>query len=120
MTTSRLAPRYSAPLVVIGVLGSRASRRPSGIAAMRPSKLQRGIKGVLAEWESDETSQRTYKRQRYRAQQGKWRGGPPPYGAKPDGKGWFEPDLETYPYLLWILEWRAECQSFRQRRSSKL
>ena len=39
-------------------------------------KLQRGIKGVLAEWESDETSQRTYKRQRYRAQRGKWRGGP--------------------------------------------
>jgi site-specific DNA recombinase len=38
-------------------------------------KLQRGIKGVLAEWESDEASQRTYKRHRYRAQQGKWRGG---------------------------------------------
>lgn len=38
-------------------------------------KLQRGIKGVLAEWESDETSQRTYKLHRYRAQQSKWRGG---------------------------------------------
>ncbi len=48
-------------------------------------KLQRGIKGVLAEWESDETSQRTYKRHRYRAQQGKWRGGNIPYGVQPDG-----------------------------------
>jgi site-specific DNA recombinase len=50
-------------------------------------KLQRGIKGVLAEWESDETSQRTYKRHRYRAQKGKWRGGPLPYGVTPDGQG---------------------------------
>lgn len=71
-------------------------------------KLQRGIKGVLAEWESDETSQRTYKRQRYRAQKGKWRGGPIPYGIRPDGQGWFEPDPQSYPYLLWILERRAE------------
>lgn len=70
-------------------------------------KLQRGIKGVLAEWESDETSQRTYKRHRYRAQQGKWRGGTPPYGTRPDGQGWLEPDPLSYPYLLWILERRA-------------
>ncbi len=71
-------------------------------------KLQRGIKGVLAEWESDETSQRTYKRQRYRAQKGMWRGGHPPYGLRSDGKGWLEPDPEIYDYLLWILERRAE------------
>src|SRR5258706_16315222 len=71
-------------------------------------KLQRGIKGVLAEWESDETSQRTYKRQRYRAQKGMWRGGPRPYGLQPDGKGWLEAHPETYPVLLWILERRAE------------
>src|SRR5215813_1848862 len=71
-------------------------------------KLQRGIKGVLAEWESDETSQRTYKRQRYRAQKGMWRGGHPPYGLRSDGKGWLEPYPETYDYLVWILERRAE------------
>ena len=71
-------------------------------------KLQRGIKGVLAEWESDETSQRTYKRHRYRAEKGKWRGGRISYGVQPDGKGWFEPEPETYPVLLWILERRAE------------
>jgi len=71
-------------------------------------KLQRGIKGVLAEWESDETSQRTYKRQRYRAQKGMWRGGLPPYGLQPDGNGWLEPHPETYPTLLWILERRAD------------
>ncbi|MFL5806101.1 MAG: recombinase family protein [Roseiflexaceae bacterium] len=63
-------------------------------------KLQRGIKGVLAEWESDETSQRTYKRQRYRAQKGMWCGGPRPYGLQSDGKGWFEPDPEAYTVLL--------------------
>jgi DNA invertase Pin-like site-specific DNA recombinase len=73
-------------------------------------KLQRGIKGVLAEWESDETSQRTYKRQRCRAEKGKWRGGHIFYGLQPDGKGWFEPEDETYPVLLWILERRAESQ----------
>ena len=73
-------------------------------------KLQRGIKGVLAECESDETSQRTYKRHRYRAQKGMWRGGHPPYGVKPDGRGWLEPDPEAYPFLLWILERRAESQ----------
>jgi DNA invertase Pin-like site-specific DNA recombinase len=71
-------------------------------------KLQRGIKGVLAEWESDETSQRTYKRQLYRATKGIWRGGPIPYGLTPDGTGWFKHDPETYPVLLWILERRAE------------
>jgi Recombinase zinc beta ribbon domain len=71
-------------------------------------KLQRGIKGVLAEWESDETSQRTYKRQRYRAQKGMWRGGLPPYGLQPDGSGWLEAHPETYPILLWILERRAD------------
>ncbi len=75
-------------------------------------KLQRGIKGVLAEWESDETSQRTYKRQRYRAQKGMWRGGPPPYGVRSDGHGWLEPDPETYQYLLWILERRAESKGY--------
>ena len=63
-------------------------------------KLQRGIKGVLAEWESDETSQRTYKRHRYRAEKGKWRGGHIFYGLQPDGQGWFEPEPETYPVLL--------------------
>src|SRR5439155_27157120 len=73
-------------------------------------KLQRGIKGVLAEWESDETSQRTYKRHRYRAEKGKWRGGRISYGVQPDGEGWFEPEPETYPVLLWILERRAESQ----------
>ena len=71
-------------------------------------KLQRGIKGVLAEWESDETSQRTYKRQRYRAQKGMWRGGLPPCGLQPDGSGWLEAHPETYPVLLWILERRAD------------
>lgn len=75
-------------------------------------KLQRGIRGVLAEWEVDETSQRTYKRHRYRAQQGKWRGGPIPYGLQPDSTGWFEPDPETYPILLWMLERRAESQGY--------
>ena len=71
-------------------------------------KLQRGIKGVLAEWESDETSQRTYKRHRYRAQQGKWRGGNIPYGILPDGQGWFTPDPESYAVLTWILGKRGE------------
>ncbi len=75
-------------------------------------KLQRGIKGVLAEWESDETSQRTYKRHRYRAQQGKWRGGNIPYGIQPDGQGWFEPDPESYAVLLWILGKRGEGLSY--------
>ncbi|GAB4444914.1 MAG: hypothetical protein OHK0015_46740 [Chloroflexi bacterium OHK40] len=75
-------------------------------------KLQRGIKGVLAEWESDETSQRTYKRHRYRAQQGKWRGGNIPYGVLPDGQGWFEPDPESYAVLLWILGKRGEGLSY--------
>lgn len=75
-------------------------------------KLQRGIKGVLAEWESDETSQRTYKRHRYRAQQGKWRGGNIPYGIQPDGQGWFEPDPESYAILLWILGKRGEGLSY--------
>lgn len=75
-------------------------------------KLQRGIRGVLAEWESDETSQRTYKRHRYRAQQGKWRGGNIPYGVQPDGQGWFEPDPESYAVLLWILGKRGEGMSY--------
>lgn len=73
-------------------------------------KLQRGIKGVLAEWESDETSQRTYKRQRYRAQKGIWRGGPIPYGVQPDKRGWFEADPETYKFLIELLERRAKSQ----------
>ena len=75
-------------------------------------KFNRGIRGVVAELESDETSQRTYKRHRYRAQQGKWRGGPIPYGLKPDTTGWFEPDPETYPILLWMLERRAVGQGY--------
>jgi DNA invertase Pin-like site-specific DNA recombinase len=75
-------------------------------------KLQRGIKGVLAEWESDETSQRTYKRHRYRAQQGKWRGGNIPYGILPDGQGWFKPDPESYAVLIWILGKRGEGLSY--------
>ncbi len=65
------------------------------------------LRGLLAEWEVDETSQRTYKCHRYRAQQGKWRGGPIPYGLQPESTGWFEPDPETYPILLWMLEWRV-------------
>ena len=73
-------------------------------------KLQRGIKGVLAEWESDETSQRTYKRQRYRAQKGMWRGGPIPYGVNPDKQGWFEADPETYRFLIELLDRRAKSQ----------
>ena len=71
-------------------------------------KLQRGIKGVLAEWEADETSQRTYNRHVYRANKGKWRGGVIPYGIQPDDTGWFEPDPRTYPVLVWILEQRAD------------
>ncbi|MEN9937561.1 MAG: hypothetical protein RLZZ387_4140, partial [Chloroflexota bacterium] len=71
-------------------------------------KFNRGIRGIVAELESDETSQRTYKRHLYRAKKGKWRGGIIPYGLEPDGEGWFKPDPETYPALCWILERRAE------------
>lgn len=70
--------------------------------------LQRGIKGVLAEDESIRTSHRVYRRTRFRAEQGRWRGGRYPYGLKPDGRGWFDPDPATYPVLIWILERRAE------------
>jgi DNA invertase Pin-like site-specific DNA recombinase len=77
-------------------------------------KLQRGIRGVLAEWESDETSQRTYKRHLHRAKQGRWRGGPYPYGLIPDGQGWFEPDPESYDALLWLLERRAEGMGYHR------
>jgi DNA invertase Pin-like site-specific DNA recombinase len=71
-------------------------------------KFQRGLRGVVAELESDEASQRTYKRHLHRAKQGKWRGGQVPYGLQSDGHGWLEPDPESYPVLLWILERRAE------------
>ena len=66
------------------------------------------IKGILSETESDVGSQRTYKRHRYRAEQGRWRGGNIPYGPQPDGHGWFDPDPEHYRTLCWILERRAE------------
>jgi DNA invertase Pin-like site-specific DNA recombinase len=71
-------------------------------------KFNRGVRGLVAELESDETSQRTYKRHLYRAKGGKWRGGHVPYGLLSDGTGWFVPDPETYPTLCWILERRAE------------
>lgn len=71
-------------------------------------KFSRGIRGIVAELEADETSQRTYKRHLYRAKKGKWRGGTIPYGVLPDGDGWFVPDPDTHPVLCWILERRAE------------
>jgi DNA invertase Pin-like site-specific DNA recombinase len=71
-------------------------------------KFNRGIRGVVAELEADETSDRTYKRHLYRAKQGKWRGGNIPFGVQPDGQGWFLPDPATYDLLLWILERRAD------------
>lgn len=71
-------------------------------------KFNRGIRGVVAELEADETSDRTYKRHLYRAKQGKWRGGNIPYDLLPDGNGWFHPDPATYPALCWILERRAD------------
>lgn len=71
-------------------------------------KFNRGLRGVVAELESDEASQRTYNRHRHRAQQGRWRGGNIPYGLQSDGHGWFEPDPEHYRTLCWILERRAE------------
>jgi site-specific DNA recombinase len=71
-------------------------------------KFHRGLLGLLAELESDEASQRTYKRHLFRAREGRWRGGYVPYGLQSDGEGWFKPDPETYPVLLWILERRAE------------
>jgi DNA invertase Pin-like site-specific DNA recombinase len=70
--------------------------------------LNRGVRGTVAEFESLQTSQRVYKRMRYRAEQGKWRGGKIPFGLQPDGKGWFDKDSDTYPYLLHILRRRAE------------
>jgi len=71
-------------------------------------KFNRGIRGVVAELEADETSDRTYKRHLYRAKQGKWRGGNVPFGVQPDGQGWFTPDPATYDVLLWILNRRAD------------
>jgi DNA invertase Pin-like site-specific DNA recombinase len=71
-------------------------------------KLHRGIRGVVAEFESDEASDRTYKRHLYRAKKGLWRGGSWPYGLKSDGTGWLMPDPVSYPVLLWILEQRAQ------------
>lgn len=71
-------------------------------------KFNRGIKGVVAELESDVASQRTYKRHLHRAKQGKWRGGSYPYGMEPNGHGWMRPEAETYNTLIWILERRAE------------
>jgi DNA invertase Pin-like site-specific DNA recombinase len=71
-------------------------------------KFNRAMRGAVAELEADETSQRTYKRQLYRAKKGKWRGGTIPYGLLPDGDGWFVSDPETYPALCYIMERRAE------------
>jgi DNA invertase Pin-like site-specific DNA recombinase len=76
--------------------------------------IWRGIKGNLAQFESHQTSQRVYKRTRYRAEQGRWRGGSIPYGLKPDNRGWFVPDPETYPYLLYILERRSDGCGYRR------
>jgi DNA invertase Pin-like site-specific DNA recombinase len=75
-------------------------------------KFSRGIKGLVAELESDAASQRTYKRQLYRAKKGQWRGGIVPYGLVPDGEGWFAPDPESYTTLLWILNCRAEGNTY--------
>lgn len=75
-------------------------------------KFSRGIRGIVAELESDAASQRTYKRHRYRATQGRWRGGPIPYGLSADGTGWFTPDPATYPHLLYVLERRAEALGY--------
>lgn len=75
-------------------------------------KFNRNLRGVVAELESDEASQRTYKRHLYRAQQGKWRGGNIPYGIRPDGHGWFEPDPASYDVLLWLLGKRGQGLSY--------
>lgn len=68
--------------------------------------FNRSIKGIVAELESGQISQRTYDRQLYRAKQGRRRGGSAPYGTLIDGQ-WYRPDPETYPTLIWILEQRG-------------
>lgn len=78
------------------------------VVAPNQLKLQRAILGAVSESESDLGSQRTYNRHLHRAKQGKWRGGLIPYGLRSNGRGWFEPDPDTYPILCWILERRAE------------
>jgi DNA invertase Pin-like site-specific DNA recombinase len=75
-------------------------------------KLERGLRGLLAESEVDTGSQRTYQRMLYCARQGNWRGGPIPYGLLPDGQGWFVPDPESYAVLIWILEQRAQNRGY--------
>ncbi len=71
-------------------------------------EFNRDIRGAFAQLEAGEASQRTYKRLKYGAEKGRWRGGIIPYGLQRDGKGWFMPDPTTYPVLIWILERRAE------------
>jgi DNA invertase Pin-like site-specific DNA recombinase len=91
--------RYGVELLY---LGERADAPPEQLV------LTRGVQGTVAEYEKLQTSQRVYSRMKFRAEQGKWRGGRPNYGLKPDGNGWFEPDPETYPVLLHILGRLAE------------
>jgi len=103
---------FESELALLGIQVTYSGEPERQAPAQR--KLQRGIRGVLAEWESDETSQRTYKRHLHRAKQGRWRGGPFPYGLIPDGQGWFEPDPESYAALLWLLERRAEGMGYHR------
>ncbi len=91
--------KYNVELLYIGEI---ADLPPEQLA------LNRGLRGTVAEFESLQTSQRVYSRMRYRAEQGKWRGGRPNYGLQPDGNGWFVPDPVTFPVLLHILSRIAE------------
>ncbi len=75
--------------------------------------FNRSIKGIVAELESGQISQRTYDRQLYRAKQGRRRGGSAPYGTLIDGQ-WYRPDPETYPTLIWILEQRASGHGYQR------
>lgn len=98
--------QFEAELMALGITISYSGEHEGGAPEFR--KFNRGLRGVVAELESDVTSQRTYKRHLHRAQQGKWRGGNIPYGLRPDAAGWFEQDPESYAVLLWLLERRAE------------
>ncbi len=69
--------------------------------------LNRAIRGAVAELEAGQASERVYKRLLFKFQRGEWVGGRTPYGLRLDGKGWVEPDPETYPVLLYILRRRG-------------